>query len=275
MKKILLFLFSCIIITANNINAQDIIVKTNKSRIFTHVVNFTDNIIKCKGIDNYNDSIFLISTNEIEMILYEIGNIQYFNNNKSVGLTKQTTNDSLNNKDLGKIGYEYAKNKNESQKKSEKKVEENLLKEKLTIEIGSGITFGLFNKTYSSVYTPYQVNARVLNPVSEKSKNVIGVNLNYSNLATVAVARRLSLHGIVQNTLYQTKYSKVYFNLMLGIAKFSSYNTFGNNYFGNGTMLSGHMGLGYKYYFDYSKVGYFIEGGIGGPYFLNIGILFY
>jgi hypothetical protein len=62
---------------------------------------------------------------------------------------------------------------------------------------------------------------------------------------------------------------------MLGIAKFSSYNTYGNNYFGNGTMLSGHMGLGYKYYFDDSKVGYFIEGGIGGPYFLNIGILFY
>ena len=242
--------------------AQDIIVKTDNGRIITHVVKITDSIVKCKSFEKNTDTTFVITTKNIKMIMYEIGNIQYFETDKK-----------------GVVGDGYVLETTKSKPQtisSEAKTESNIRHYGGSLEVGSGFTAAaLLNNTLFSnnvAASAYQVNVRGMLSVDNKNNFLIGLNANYSNVCLLTGDSRKSVHGILQGVIYKEGKSEMYLNGMGGLAFFNgSALGFGNK---DEVLPSAHVGLGYKY-FAGNNTGFFIETGLGGPYLINTGIFFY
>lgn len=279
-KLLISSLLIALVMASLNLKAQDIIVKTNKSRINTKVLNFTDSLVKCNSFQNNKDSIFALEASEIDLILFEKGSIKYFNNML------------LNENQSNKKEKEESNNKGEEllsdSLKNGNKKEESFVnvgvgrtKNYHTFEIGSGITAArALNGFYTNPnISPFQVNFRYLLRFSNPSELALGINANYSNIAFISVAKRYSLHGLMQIYLHNSDKFKLYLNGMAGIALFDYYPSiyYGDSSFyvgtANGILPSIHLGLGIKSFWAENS-GYFIETGMGGPYLLNAGVFF-
>lgn len=262
----ILFLLT-INLLSSEVNAQDIIVKTNKNRINTRVLIANDSLVKCKGFLTNMDTVFSVSASEIAFILFEKGNIKYYNNesiNTEVSKKNEETNSEFfrenNVKPKGKINERDQLNSNE--------------KFFHNYEIGSGITAGrLFNPNNDNIL-PFQINLRYVLSFKNPSSLGLGLNANYSNLASVVYGKRYSVHGVGQIYIIKNKEYVVYLNGMAGLAYFETYRNFSQYGPQDRTVLpSIHCGIGFKSYWSGTS-GYFIETGIGGPYLINAGVFF-
>ena len=250
-KLILVLLLSLTFLGENY--AQDIIVTQNNSRITTRVIRVTDSIISCRSLGNKLDTTFFLRTSDLKMIIYEIGNIQYFDK-------------KVNDKNSINVLPDYIKQKKK----------ENLTDiYKYSLDIGTGITAGFLNGGISDNYFPFQINLRSTFKTSPYSSVQLGANFNYTNLALVSVARRYSVHGIVQAILFKTEQTFIYCNALGGFAYFEPYTSQYNYVETNKWTPSVHLGLGVKHYIKNETYGWFIESGLGGPYLINTGIFFY
>ena len=242
-----------------SIMAQDIIVKTNNSRIFTHVVKINDSIVSCKGFEQKLDTTFTLRTKDLKMIIYEIGNIQNFNEKKNEVQAQ-----------------DYSRPVQSSFEKIEKSSENNFtdLYQK-SFEIGAGFTGGIFSNNNADA--PYQFNLRAITKPNKKSDILLGINLNYTNKALLSQTRRYSGQGILQFNFHKDNDDLFYLNLMGGIGYFDGNQNFNNinGIFSDIYLPMAHIGLGGKHFFANGKSGIFYEAGLGGPYLFNIGLFFY
>ncbi|MFN5628406.1 MAG: hypothetical protein ACK48W_03885 [Bacteroidota bacterium] len=261
----MLFLLT-INLLSSKVNAQDIIVKTNKNRINTRVLIANDSLVKCKGFLTNLDTVFSVNVSEIAFILFEKGNIKYYNNE---------SNNSEESKKKEETNSEFYSENNNKPKVIPKENDRIASNEKFfhSLEIGSGITagklFNLGNKNNNAI--PFQINLRYILSFKKPSLLGIGINANYSNLATIINAKRYSVHGVGQIYLIKNKEYVLYLNGMAGLAYFDEYP---NTFQGAPSVLpSIHCGIGFKSSWADGS-GYFIETGIGGPYLINAGVFF-
>jgi hypothetical protein len=257
---------------AYKVSAQDIIIKSNKNRVITKVLIANDSLVKCKGYQSNNDTIFSINAKEIDLILFEKGNIKQYNNTSDLAtnLVKKEQDSyvdtSIQNDVKSDISNPY------------KQPQPNNKKLNHTFDIGAGITAArLLNRVYANYdILPFQINLRYILTFKNPSAIGLGLNLNYTNLATIAVAKRYSVHGVGQIYLVKKQSFIIYLNGMAGFAVFDNYNVSNSGTFvGNNEVVlpSIHAGFGFKSFWSGSS-GYFIETGIGGPYLINAGIFF-
>jgi hypothetical protein len=262
MKKILVTTALGLFLSFIYVNAQDIIVKNDNARVLTHVVKINESSIQCKGLDKSADTTFSFKPNDLKMIIYEIGNIQYFNENKKVSVNDDYSNAS-----------NATNNITEREKKKEIGTSYNG-----SIELGGGFTGGVFQSpSRRSSYNPFEINARGLYRISKEGKLLIGINLNYSNLVLLSYSKRTSGQLVLQVIMYESKSDIIYFNALAGLGFFEDYSP--RNIFGtvtnNRILPMAHVGFGIKHFFNNSRSGLFIESGFGGPYLLNTGFFFY
>ena len=141
-------------------------------------------------------------------------------------------------------------------------------KHKGTIEFGGGLTAHFIKTKWNS----YQFNMRGLLNVSNENNTLIGINVNYSNQSLISGNQRIAAHFVCQLTMINDGKDMLYFTAMAGAGfypkKAELFEDAEYDY-----LFSMHSGLTYKHFIKNSK-GFFVETGIGGPYFLNTGLFF-
>lgn len=271
-SKVLTILFlTTINLLSHKVTAQDIIVKPDKSRINTHVLIANDAIVNCRGLENNGDTIFSLQAYEIEFILFEKGNIKQHAGNVSL-----KTN--LDKKDQEPYVEAATKNTIKSGLQDTPKQPQAVNRKLIhAFDIGAGITAArLLNRVYSNYdILPFQINLRYTRNLKNPSAIGLGINLNYSNIATIIVAPRYSMHGVGQIYFLKRKDYMIYLNGMAGIAFFNYNHSQNSGILGDTQVFlpSAHAGIGFKSYWS-DNSGYFIETGIGGPYLINAGVFF-
>lgn len=257
-SRIILLLIYSIIINLH-LKAQDIVVKTNNSRVFTHVLRVTDSIVSCKGFDKKSDTLFTLKNSDLKMIIFEIGNIQYFNEKKSNELSQDYSRP---------IDYNSEKNNIISADN----LTENYMN---SLEIGGGFTASIFSNYPTE--SPFQINLRAITKPNKKSSTLLGVNLNYSNKSLLSQSHRYSAMALLQFNFNKDNDDFFYLNLMGGIGYFdgnANSRSF-NGIISDMYLPMAHIGLGGKHFFANKSSGVFYEAGLGGPYLLNVGVFFY
>lgn len=110
MKKYILVLI--IVLTANFINAQDNIIKTDRTEIKVKVVEITEDNVKYKLWDRQSGPIYNINKSEIFMIIYKSGEKEFFKQKKEtstvIGSRKNSYNpNSYNTTNINNKIYDY------------------------------------------------------------------------------------------------------------------------------------------------------------------------
>jgi hypothetical protein len=98
MKKIESIIF-CILLAISNINAADIIVTRKSEKISAKILEVAKDQIKYKKVSNINGPTFIISTSDIQTILYDNGEVQIFTDSTSD--PKNSSSVSQQDKNIG------------------------------------------------------------------------------------------------------------------------------------------------------------------------------
>lgn len=84
MKKIVLFLLFTFTFFSAKLNAQDIILRTDGSKLLTKVLEYRTDTIKYKSFDDQQGPTFFLMKSEIKMINLDNGTTLIFNNDKEI-----------------------------------------------------------------------------------------------------------------------------------------------------------------------------------------------